>query len=255
VTEKKFYWLKLDRNFFKRHDIRIIEDMPNGKEYVLFYMKLLLESIDHEGMLRFNDLVPYNDQMLATITNTNIDIVRSAIKMFQQLSLMEILDDQTIFITDTNKMLGESTSTHRVQRFRVNQKIFSLVQNETQRNVTETLHGTELEKELEIDKEKDKEYVGKRFTIPTLDDVKSYCLERKNKVDAEMFIDFYTSKNWLVGKSKMKDWKASVRTWEKSNGNRKQNDRVDVQPNFDESHATVSEEEKQKMKERIKALR
>jgi len=255
VTEKKFYWLKLDRNFFKRHDIRIIEDMPNGKEYVLFYMKLLLESIDHEGMLRFNDLVPYNDQMLATITNTNIDIVRSAIKMFQQLSLMEILDDQTIFITDTNKMLGESTSTHRVQRFRVNQKIFSLVQNETQRNVTETLHGTELEKELEIDKEKDKEYVGKHFTIPTLDDVKSYCLERKNKVDAEMFIDFYTSKNWLVGKSKMKDWKASVRTWEKSNGNRKQNDRVDVQPNFDESHATVSEEEKQKMKERIKALR
>ena len=84
---KKYYWLKLDRNFFKRHDIRIIEDMPNGKEYVLFFMKLLVESIDHEGSLRFNDLIPYNDQMLSTITNTNIDIVRSAIKLFQLLSL------------------------------------------------------------------------------------------------------------------------------------------------------------------------
>ncbi len=46
-SNKKFYWLKLNKDFFKRHDIRIIEDMENGKEYVLFYMKLLLESVDH----------------------------------------------------------------------------------------------------------------------------------------------------------------------------------------------------------------
>ena len=44
---KKYYWLKLKRDFFKRHDIRIIEEMPNGKDYILFYNKLLLESIDH----------------------------------------------------------------------------------------------------------------------------------------------------------------------------------------------------------------
>lgn len=55
-----------------------------------------------------------------------------------------------------------------------------------------------------------------RFTPPTLEEVKEYCFERKNKVDCEKFIDFYTSKNWMVGKNKMKDWKASVRTWEKS---------------------------------------
>ena len=102
---KKYYWLKLDRNFFKRHDIRIIEDMPNGKEYVLFFMKLLVESIDHEGSLRFNELIPYNDQMLATITNTNIDIVRSAIKLFQSLNLLQIWDDQTIYVNDTAKCL------------------------------------------------------------------------------------------------------------------------------------------------------
>lgn len=119
---KKYYWLKLDRNFFKRHDIRIIEDMPNGKEYVLFFMKLLLESIDHEGSLRFNELIPYNDQMLATITNTNIDIVRSAIKVFQSLNLLQIWDDQTIFVSETQKMLGESKSTQRVNRFREKQK-------------------------------------------------------------------------------------------------------------------------------------
>lgn len=53
------------------------------------------------------------------------------------------------------------------------------------------------------------------FTPPTLEEVRRYCYERNNKVDAENFIDFYESKGWKVGTSKMKDWKASVRTWEK----------------------------------------
>ena len=55
----------------------------------------------------------------------------------------------------------------------------------------------------------------KRFTPPSLEEVSAYCAERKNNVDPAGFIDFYVSKNWMVGKSKMTDWKASVRTWER----------------------------------------
>lgn len=55
----------------------------------------------------------------------------------------------------------------------------------------------------------------KRFTPPTREEVQAYCMERGNNVDAEAFIDFYTSKGWMVGKNPMKDWKACVRTWEK----------------------------------------
>jgi hypothetical protein len=59
---------------------------------------------------------------------------------------------------------------------------------------------------------------GKRsFSQPSLDDVSKYCQERKNSVDPQMFIDFYTAKNWMIGKNKMKDWKAAVRTWEQRN--------------------------------------
>ena len=54
-----------------------------------------------------------------------------------------------------------------------------------------------------------------RFIPPTVEEVREYCLERGNNVDAQCFVDFYSSKGWYVGKSKMKDWKASVRTWEK----------------------------------------
>ena len=56
---------------------------------------------------------------------------------------------------------------------------------------------------------------NKRFVPPTLDEVTDYCNERHNKVDAERFIDFYSAKGWMVGKNKMKDWKACIRTWEK----------------------------------------
>ena len=49
---------------------------------------------------------------------------------------------------------------------------------------------------------------------PTVEEVRAYCLERKNNVDAEHFVNYYTANGWLVGKNKMKDWKAAVRTWE-----------------------------------------
>ena len=60
---------------------------------------------------------------------------------------------------------------------------------------------------------------GVSFKIPTIIEIKEYCLERKNTVDAETFFDFYESKGWLIGKNKMKSWKACVRTWEKSRNN------------------------------------
>lgn len=53
------------------------------------------------------------------------------------------------------------------------------------------------------------------FTPPNIQDVRSYCQERGNKVDPENFWDFYQAKNWMIGKNKMKDWRAAVRTWER----------------------------------------
>lgn len=71
-------------------------------------------------------------------------------------------------------------------------------------------------------KEKDKEEIlppnnppkGKRFTPPTVEEVRAYCLERKNGIDPQAFIDHYATNNWMRGKTKISDWKACVRTWE-----------------------------------------
>lgn len=55
----------------------------------------------------------------------------------------------------------------------------------------------------------------KRFSPPSVDEVRAYCFERGNHVDAQYFVDFYSSKDWMIGKNRMKDWKAAVRTWER----------------------------------------
>lgn len=60
----------------------------------------------------------------------------------------------------------------------------------------------------------------KRFIKPSLAEVKTYCQERQNNVDAERFVDYYEANGWKVGKNPMKDWKAAVRTWEKSSYNK-----------------------------------
>lgn len=66
----------------------------------------------------------------------------------------------------------------------------------------------------------------KRFIPPSLEEVTAYCKERNNSVNPESFIDFYASKGWYIGKNKMKDWKAAVRTWEKRSDNIASNQQV-----------------------------
>ena len=72
---------------------------------------------------------------------------------------------------------------------------------------------------------KDSRKRGKRFVPPTVHDVRAYCNETGRHIDADYFVDFYTSKGWKVGKNPMKDWKAAVRTWAKRDGNSQGNRR------------------------------
>lgn len=95
----------------------------------------------------------------------------------------------------------------------------------TKRAVSKTEANSEQDKSEDEAKEKEKvkEKVkvkvkdnNKIFKPPTVDDVRAYCTERSNNVDPQSFVDFYESKGWMIGKNKMKDWKAAVRTWERS---------------------------------------
>lgn len=114
-------------------------------------------------------------------------------------------------------------------------KNFNGVYKNFEQGIQKTLMGgiqKSLTNNLDIDNLDNKQEY-KRFTKPTIEEVQAYCRERNNNVDAQKWYDHYSSNGWKVGRSKMVDWKAAVRTWERSgdNGKRKQ---VDFQPYPDE---------------------
>lgn len=88
-------------------------------------------------------------------------------------------------------------------------------QQATNKRPTNDQQTTTLKESKEYKEDKESKKV-KKFIPPTVEEVRAYCFERGNSVSPDDFVDFYTSKGWMVGKNHMKDWKAAVRTWEKS---------------------------------------
>lgn len=199
---KRYYWLKLHKDFFKQHEITIIEDMPNGKDYILFYLKLLVESVSHEGQLRFSETIPYNEQMLASLTKTNIDVVRNAMRIFVELQMIEILDDQTIFMLETEKMIGSETGmAKRMREYRL----------QSGNNVTKSIEYRDKNKEILT-----KVSTKKGFKKPTLEEVKDYCKERNSSVNPETFYQYYEAGDWKDSQGNpVRNWKQKLITWEK----------------------------------------
>ena len=198
--DKKYYWLKLTRGFFKRHDMLIIENMPNGKDYILFYLKLLCESVDHDGNLRFSEEIPYNEEMLSSLTNTNIDIVRSAVKLFTGLHMMELMDDGTYYMRQVEKMIGSETywaQKKREQRELENKSIGhcpTIVQQLS--NDCPTCPSKRIDKDIDKDLDKEKEEIINKSSIESIFD---QMMKELEKVIAPItFITFFKDKlKWL----------------------------------------------------------
>lgn len=99
-------------------------------------------------------------------------------------------------------------------------------------------------KNINIKESNTKVLPKKSFMPPTVDEVKDYCQERNNNVDAESFVNFYESKGWFVGKNKMKDWKAAIRTWERKDKDKPVEKSKKTKQSFDQRNYDFDELEK-----------
>ena len=225
---KKYYYLRLKDNFFDSDELKILESMKDGYLYSNILLKLYLRSLKNDGKLVVNDRIPYNAEMLASVTGHQVGTIKQALSMFKELGLIEILENGAIYMLDIQNFIGKGSTEADRQRLydrRISEerKQKKLTQS---RNLEEILEKStpeieiELEKEIKIEKEINSSASTttkrKRFEKPTLSEIKQYCIERKNNVNAEQFFDYYESNGWKVGKNSMKDWKAAVRTWERS---------------------------------------
>jgi len=162
---KRYYWLKLQSDFFTGEDIKVIRSQKNGAEYLIFWLQLLLKSITRvePGILRFKENIPYDDKILASITETSEDVVRSAMKLFQELGMIIIAGNGDIWIECVKTMVGSETQWNRWKKEeRYNPKWLNETTSEDTGHFPAEI-GQELDEtgkipielELELDKDKD----------------------------------------------------------------------------------------------------
>lgn len=218
---KKYYWLKLKTDFFSSKAIKKLRRIAGGDTYTVIYLKLQLLSLKDEGLLIYEGVEPTFYEEMALALDEDADNVRAALAFLENMGLIEQKNNSEYLLTEVPYLIGSETDKAELMRKkRAREKI------ESSNNVTNVLPSVtkryteielekEIEKDIEIEKSESKTK-RKRFTPPTLEEVRAYCNERNNNVDPQRFIDYYTSNGWQVGKNKMKDWKAAVRTWERN---------------------------------------
>ncbi len=253
LNNKKYYWLKLDRHFFGNARIKKLRRLAGGDTYTIIYLKLLLLSIEFGGVLIYEGIEDtFEKEMALKLEEEDENVLVTINYLKIQGLLVEKGEDS--FLPEAASSIGSETknNVYKREKKKVVGIIPTPFQPHSNQIPIEIEIEKEIDKELEVDKNKaytigipngnqmatiGKPSIGKvskgkislvkdninicgqatptqRFIPPTLENVKNYCAERNNNVNAQRFIDFYESKGWIVGKTKMKDWKACVRTWE-----------------------------------------
>ena len=211
-------WIKITTDIFNDEKMLLIESMPDSDSIIVIWFKLLslAGKSNNGGLVMMSDKVPYTKDMLPILFRRKPTVITLALHTFVEFGMIEILDNDTILIANWEK----HQNIDQLEKIRIGQRERQKSYREKQKEkVMLSLHnGNALESSISNSESISiiKKEPKKKFVIPTVKEVESYCNERKNNVNPSKFINFYESKGWMIGKTKMKKWKAAVRTWEQN---------------------------------------
>ena len=230
ADNKRFFWLKLKEDFFEDETIEWLEEQPNGKEYVLFYLKMCLKSLKHDGKLYREigtRIIPYDANKLAEITKTSVDTVMVATKVLTDIGLVQQMDDETLYMSQVMSMVGsaiDSPAANKKRRQRAKGQLGDTLSPQIESKCPTEYRDKSIEyrdKSIEGDigdkspKTPVKPPKKRAFIPPTLEEVNDYILERGiHNVSAKAFFDYYEAGDWHDAKgNKVKSWKQKLLTW------------------------------------------
>lgn len=247
-------WIKIVTDIFDDEKILLIESMPDKYAIIVCWFKLLCLAgkQNNHGALVMNNRIAYTDEMLATVFRMPVKNVKTALETFRSFGMID-MNDGVITVSNWDKHQSldayerKKERDRKLQTERRERQKIACMSDDCQtivRRLSDDLSDDSSSDVAVSDKEEEedsintlvnKSVIGEkptRFVPPSVDEVRAYCTERGNGVDAERFVDYYTARGWLAGKSKMKDWKAAVRTWER-------NDREDRHGSTDTGEAAA----------------
>jgi len=208
---KRYYWFKLKDDFFLSKEIKIIRKLPSGAEIIIILLKLQLYSLKTNGIIEIDGICETIEEEISVLIDEDSKMIKLALAALKRFSLIDIIDKNDIKMLLHDDLIGsETASTIRSRKSRAKKAL--------QSNSVATKCNTDIEIDIEIDKDIEKE--KKRFKKPAIEEIEKYLQQRQQEKNinhnftAESFFDYYESKDWKIGKNKMKDWKAAIRTWE-----------------------------------------
>lgn len=239
-------WIKLSINVFDDEKFDAIKTLPDSNDIQLAWIKLLCLAgkCNESGFLMLTREIPYTDEMLASRFCMDIGIVQRALAVFQKLEMVDVIDnvymvsnwtkyqsldayekkkeydreyrqkkreEQKALLEGKDKKSYDSRTTNRKKSadfvLNLNSNNLTSVNNTDTINTINTI-------DTNITNDKSNNTKHKAFIVPTVDEVTEYCKEKSLKyVNPEAFIDFYESKNWMIGKNKMSSWRSAVSGW------------------------------------------
>ena len=259
---KNYFYLRLKENFFDSDSMILLESMKDGYVYANILLKLYLRSLKNEGRLMLNDTIPYNPEMLASVTRHSVGDVEKALKIFKELNLIEILDTGAIYITDIQSFIGKSTTEadrKRVYRERIETEKQELLLINGQmsdkcpdktppyKSRVELNINTDIELEKEINKEKENniplpkktkhkygQYENVLLTDEDLEKLKIEFSDWSERI--ERLSEYIASKG-----NAYKDHLATIRSW-----SRREQKAIPIKPQTEQINRPLSMAEMQK---------
>lgn len=192
---KKYYYMRLKENFFDTNEMKVLESMQDGYKYSNILLKLYLMSLQSDGKLMLNERIPYNSQMIATITRHSVGDVEKALRLFKDLGLIEILDSGAIYMLDIQKYIGKSST--EADRQREYQRKIScgkeICKESNKKSTPEIEIEIELEKDIEIDIDTDKKKKKKSAKADLNGMIDSFTENEELKEALKAFLDMRKS--------------------------------------------------------------
>ena len=227
---KKYYWLKLQKDFFKDPRVKKLRRIAGGDTYTCIYLQLMLLSLETGGILTHEGIEPTFEAELSLIIDEDETNIKVTLSFLLSQGLLEQFDNKFSLSQVINLIGTESDSAERVRKLRAKKKDVEALQCNDEvtsgnENVTTDIRDRERKN---IKKESPKNSKNKNseiqhtpkqnFVKPSLQDLENYKLERNLKMDCEEFYDYYESKGWVIGKAAMKDWRSAMRNWARNEG-------------------------------------
>lgn len=177
ADNKQYYYMRLKDNFFDTNEMVVMESMPDGFLYSNILLKLYLRSLRDNGRLMMNNTIPYSPQMIAAITRHKIETVETALKTFQDMGLIEVLDSGAMYMMNIQNYIGKSSTEADRQRDYYNRLVQEKKSRKKSCKESHKISTPELELEIE----------------PELEDPLSSCDDKRAPFDYTSVVESFNS--------------------------------------------------------------